>query len=158
MHVVQPKNRRLSILMAQIVSIALALQLLVPFSIALEAQPAFPNLSGKKLVLKPQKKEITIFAESGEAIRLTPLEQRIALCESSGIHYARNGTVLRGRHNPNDIGIMQINTEYHGESAERLGYNLLTVSGNIGYAKHLLKMQNTQPWNASKHCWSSRGV
>ena len=144
--------------MVQIVSIALALQLLIPLSVAFEVHPVFPNLSGKKLILKPQKKEITIFTESGEAIRLTPLEQRIALCESSGIHYTRNGLVLRGKRNPNDIGIMQINTEYHGESAERLGYDLLTVSGNIGYAKHLLKMQNTQPWNASKHCWSPRGV
>ncbi len=62
-------------------------------------------------------------------------------------------TVLTGRIDPRDTGMCQINTYYHLETAEQLGYDIFTEEGNWGYAKHLKATQGVQPWRASASCW-----
>ena len=82
-----------------------------------------------------------------------PIMAEIARCESGFRHYLADGTVLRGRINPKDVGVMQINTYYHGETADELGLNLLNFDQNMVYARHLYENQGTQPWFWSEKCW-----
>ncbi len=78
----------------------------------------------------------------------------IAKCESVGYRqYDESGNVLRGKINPDDIGVFQINTYYHLESSKKMGLDIFTLQGNIAYAKYLYDTQGTRPWNWSKGCW-----
>lgn len=84
---------------------------------------------------------------------------RICACESAGspdkepVHYAADGSVLRGRLVPQDTGMCQINSYYWGADALRLGFDLETPEGNIQMANYIYDRKGTQPWNASKSCW-----
>jgi hypothetical protein len=49
---------------------------------------------------------------------------------------------------------MQINTRYHGKTAEELGLDLTDIEDNLAYARYLYEKQGTQPWSASAPCWS----
>lgn len=84
-----------------------------------------------------------------------PVLAEIARCES---HFRQNdvrtGTVLRGLVNRDDVGVMQINTRYHATTAQKLGYNLYTLAGNLAYARHLYEREGTRPWSASRACWA----
>lgn len=93
-----------------------------------------------------------------------PLLKRICSCESgtgrngTPNHWELDGvTPLVGRITPThlgqDIGMCQINTMYHLERANELGYDIYTPEGNWGYAKLLFRQLGTQPWLASKDCW-----
>ncbi len=80
---------------------------------------------------------------------------QIARCESTFRHTLNDGTVLKGRVDPADTGVMQINMRYHGEKAQELGLNLMDRYDNMEYARDLYERQGTQPWKASSPCWSS---
>lgn len=82
-----------------------------------------------------------------------PVMVQIARCESTFRHTLKNGTVLRGKHDPADTGVMQINARYHSKEAAALGYDLTDLHGNLAYARHLYEKKGTQPWNASRPCW-----
>ena len=82
-----------------------------------------------------------------------PILVDIARCESEFRQFDSNGNVVRGRVDNADVGVMQINQRYHGDMAEKLGMDLLTVKGNVEYAKHLYAEQGLKPWSASKPCW-----
>lgn len=94
---------------------------------------------------------------------LNPVLVPICACESVGrkdgipTHYEADGvTVRRGRQNPNDIGVCQINTEPrngHVEAAARLGLDLWDEQGNISYANWLYEQSGLQPWSWSRSCW-----
>ena len=77
----------------------------------------------------------------------------VARCESHFRHYLEDGSVLRGRQVKSDVGVMQVNTYYHGETAEELGLDLLDLEENLAYARYLYTKQGLQPWSASKPCW-----
>jgi hypothetical protein len=83
----------------------------------------------------------------------TPLLAEIAKCESSFRQYDKDGEVLRGRVNGSDVGLMQVNEYYHGESAKKLGFDIYSVEGNLAYAKWLYNREGGQPWKASSPCW-----
>lgn len=88
----------------------------------------------------------------------TPILIDIARCESTFKQYHEDGRVVRGLIDSDDIGLMQINERYHGETAKKLGLDIYKVDGNVEYAKYLYKKFGTQPWSASSKCWSgSRG-
>lgn len=81
----------------------------------------------------------------------------IAACESGMKHYSEEtGNVLQGRITPGDVGLLQINSLVHGEDALRLGFNVWSIYGNIGYAIKLYIEKGTQPWNSSKKCWGPK--
>lgn len=84
-----------------------------------------------------------------------PVLIQIARCESTFRHTLADGTILRGKVNPADIGVMQINTRYHGEKARELGLDLADLYGNMAYARDLYTRQGTKPWSASAPCWGS---
>lgn len=82
-----------------------------------------------------------------------PLLAEISRCESTFRQYGDNGKPIKGLVNKSDIGIMQINTYYHGESAQKLGFDLTTIDGNLGYARYLYGKYGTDPWSSSSKCW-----
>ena len=84
-----------------------------------------------------------------------PIMVQIARCESQFRQTNASGTVLRGVVDPRDVGVMQINTHYHGKEAASLGLNLENLNDNMAYARHLYEKQGTQPWSASRACWGS---
>ncbi len=83
----------------------------------------------------------------------TPILAEISKCESTFRQFDSKGRVIKGRVNSDDIGVMQINTYYHGESAENLGYDLYTIDGNLGFAKWLYSKYGDAPWVHSSKCW-----
>lgn len=83
----------------------------------------------------------------------TPILMEIARCESTFTHFREDGSVVRGRVNNADVGVMQINEKYHLETSEKLGYDIHTVEGNVAYAKYLYEKSGAQPWSASSPCW-----
>ena len=78
----------------------------------------------------------------------------IARCEGRFIQIdPATGEALRGRQNPLDRGVFQINEYYHLETAKSLGIDILTLEGNIEYARILYERNGTRDWNWSKACW-----
>jgi hypothetical protein len=78
---------------------------------------------------------------------------QVARCESTFRHTLADGSVLRGKVDARDTGVMQINTHYHGKTAQKLGLNLERLEDNLAYARYLYNQQGTQPWSASAPCW-----
>ena len=85
---------------------------------------------------------------------LPPVMQRIAQCESRAQHVTRHGKVVRGKRNPYDIGLFQINTVFWGKKAQELGYNLYTPEGNEQMARYLFAHYGSVPWQSSIACWN----
>lgn len=83
-----------------------------------------------------------------------PVLAEIAKCESRFRHYDAYG-ILRGDYDRNDIGVMQINERYHAERAKKLGFDIKTLEGNLGYAKWLYEKEGLQPWASSGRCWKA---
>ncbi len=82
-----------------------------------------------------------------------PVMIQIARCESHFRHTLADGSVLQGRVDSADTGVMQINKRYHQSEALKLGIDLTDLEGNMTYARHLYETQGTRPWNASAQCW-----
>ena len=85
---------------------------------------------------------------------LPPVLQRIAQCESWGQQWTRDGQVLRGKRNPQDLGLFQINAVVWAKKAEELGYDLYTQDGNTQMARYIFENYGSVPWQASVKCWS----
>lgn len=83
-----------------------------------------------------------------------PVMIQIARCESTFRHTLADGSVLRGRVDNADTGVMQINRRYHEATADKLGLDLNDIYDNMEYARYLYEKQGTQPWNASAPCWA----
>ena len=83
----------------------------------------------------------------------TPLIS-VARCESGLRQFNFDGTVILGKVNPLDKVILQINTKYHQQEADTLGYDLDTLEGNLKFGRWLYEHQGLQPWSASSDCWS----
>lgn len=84
----------------------------------------------------------------------TPVLIDVASCESHFIQFDADGTIHRGKVNPQDVGVMQINEKYHLSDSIKLGFDIYTLEGNMAYAKHLYKTQGTRPWEYSSKCWN----
>jgi hypothetical protein len=82
-----------------------------------------------------------------------PVMIQIARCESTFRHNLEDGSVLKGRVDPADTGVMQINKRYHEKTAAAMNLNLDDINQNMEYARFLYETQGTQPWNASSPCW-----
>lgn len=93
---------------------------------------------------------------------------KIADCESgnrllsgkavkgSATHFNEDGTVLLGIIDKDDTGKYQINSRYHQRTAEAMGIDIWTESGNEAYARHLYQKNGTRDWGASASCWSNK--
>jgi hypothetical protein len=81
-----------------------------------------------------------------------PVMIDVAFCESTFRH-TKDGKVLRGHVDKDDLGVLQINRRYHEKKAKELGYDLYTLMGNLRYGRYLYETQGLEPWKASRHCW-----
>jgi len=87
-----------------------------------------------------------------------PVMAEIARCESHFRHYDENGNVLRGKENSRDVGVMQINEDYHLDTALESEIDLYTLEGNLRYARALYEKMGLDPWKYSKKCWGKTVV
>lgn len=69
----------------------------------------------------------------------SPRMVAIIECESKFTHYHGSG-VLRGRIDPRDTGVAQINTYYHP------GVDVENIWTNLAYARRLYAQEGVQPW------------
>ncbi len=84
----------------------------------------------------------------------TPILIEVARCESTFRQFGKDGRVIRGLANPQDVGVMQINEKYHAEEARKLGYDIYTTEGNVAFGKYLYSKFGTDPWVYSSPCWA----
>lgn len=82
-----------------------------------------------------------------------PVMAEIARCESTFRHELEDGSILQGRVDPADTGVMQINKRYHLKTATAMELDIEDLYENMAYARHLYEKQGTQPWSASMPCW-----
>lgn len=94
-------------------------------------------------------------------VELNPALKRVCSCESNGRpdreprHFEDDGvTVRKGKINPLDTGMCQINLKYHEASAAKMSLDLFKEQDNIKYANWLYKNEGLTPWNWSKQCWA----
>lgn len=102
----------------------------------------------KKPKIEIVEKVITIVDESA------PVLDKIAKCESNNQQFYMNGKLVRGKENPYDVGVFQINELYHWDTAHKMGLDIMTEQGNRAFALHLYKTQGTRPWKSSESCWA----
>ncbi len=79
----------------------------------------------------------------------------IAKCESHFRQYNKDGEVYRGSINTSDVGVMQINEKYHLKTAEKMGFDIYSLNGNVAYAKYLYQKEGSYPWISSSGCWAN---
>ena len=84
---------------------------------------------------------------------LPPILARIAKCESPKGQYNKDGSAVRGKVTPSDIGKYQISEVHWGQKAHDLGFDLYTEEGNEQMALWIYKNYGTEPWYPSKKCW-----
>jgi hypothetical protein len=117
-------------------------------------------------ILAPETQAATRTSTSTEAVTQAESEKRvreyfkdipimieIARCESNFRQFTDAGNVLLGGDSGGMIGVFQFFGSIHAIPAKALGFDIATLEGNLGYAKHLYKEQNTVPWNQAKDCW-----
>lgn len=84
-----------------------------------------------------------------------PIMIEVARCESTFRHELADGSILQGRVDPDDTGVMQINKRYHEATAISMNLNVEDIYDNMAYARHLYDTQGVQPWSASAPCWDN---
>ncbi len=99
--------------------------------------------------MKPE--EVEAFVRS--YFKDIPIMATIARCESGFTHTLADGSVMRGRVDNADTGVMQINRRFHEARATQMGFDLNHLRDNLTYARMLYLEQGTKPWNASAPCW-----
>lgn len=82
-----------------------------------------------------------------------PIMAEVARCESTFTHYQADGSVIVGRVDNRDTGVMQINKYYHETTAIAMGLDVDNFYDNLAYARNLYERQGVQPWSASRPCW-----
>jgi len=86
----------------------------------------------------------------------TPILIAIAQCESNFRQFNPDGSVVRGKVDSHDVGVMQINETYWLDKSKSLGDDIYTAEGNAAYAKYLYAKQGTDPWNSSSKLLESK--
>ena len=150
----RPRRRRKTLLLALLVPLLMGVGALALANIR-SAPPsvvAAPESAPVLAVAEP----VPVVADSGPVVAeppLPPILQKIAACESRNTHYDRDGRVLRGKQNPQDVGKYQINTAVWGTVAAQQGYDLYDERGNEQMARYLLTHYGSVPWRHSAACW-----
>jgi len=70
----------------------------------------------------------------------------IARCESNFRQFTDAGKPFRGGADGGMIGVFQFNERVHTVEATALGFDLATLEGNLGYAKHIYDAEGATPW------------
>ena len=77
-----------------------------------------------------------------------PVMIAIARCESNFRQFTDSGLPFRGGAGGEMVGVFQFYEQFHTAAAKALGFDLNTLEGNIGYAKHVYAQEGTTPWSA----------
>lgn len=75
-----------------------------------------------------------------------PVMIEIAKCESNFRQFTDGGSVLNA--GAGMIGVFQIYDTVHAAAALELGFEINTLEGNLGYARHLYESSGTNPWRS----------
>ncbi len=122
------------------------------------AEVSTSTITVKAPVAKVSYKEAAPVGDTEGIVRAyfedIPVMIQIARCESGYRHYLADGSILRGRVDSADTGVMQINKRFHSKAAIAMGLDLDDIYGNMAYARHLYETQGTRPWGASAPCWA----
>ena len=108
------------------------------------------TFSATSAIIKPQTMEELVRNYYSDM----PILVEVARCESQFRHFGKNGNIIRGIVNAKDVGVMQINEEYHREKAETLGLDIYSLDGNLEYARYLYEKEGAKPWRSSAKCWN----
>ncbi len=85
---------------------------------------------------------------------VSPVMDRIALCESGGKHYKAGQVLIMANTNKTvDIGYYQINSIWN-KTASNMGYDLTKEEDNKAFGRWLYANYGTEPWVYSKACWN----
>ena len=105
---------------------------------------------------KRQKQTLQGSLQVREQVRVAfariPIMIKIAKCESGFRQYSGRGVPLKNA-DSSATGTFQLMYSLHYKTAKKLGFNINTTEGNIGYAKYLYRAKGTRPWRESKQCW-----
>jgi hypothetical protein len=116
-----------------------------------------PQPDQQNVVDEISPKEVEIMMSTEQYVRKyfsdIPIMIQVARCESTFRQLDDNGEVHRGRVDPEDVGVMQINEHYQLATAQKENYNIYTLEGNTAYARDLYEKEGTTPWASSKACW-----
>lgn len=99
-------------------------------------------------------------AVSTSDVKLYAALKPVCSCESGNgawgepSQFDKDGEVLLGKKNPNDIGMCQIHKPVWLETAIKLGFDIYTEEGNIKMANWIYDKHGLTPWKYSKSCWS----
>jgi len=89
-----------------------------------------------------------------------PVLKKACSCESWGVpnkepRQFKNGKVLRGEVNQNDVGACQINETVWLKTAKKKGLDIEgSLPDNIAMAKYIKSVQGMGAWTWSFSCWS----
>ena len=119
------------------------------FALIAVTNPAQAATTTKATVLTPAQTQ----AKVREYFKDTPVMIEIARCESNFRQFTDAGNVLRGGDGGGMIGVFQFFESIHATPAKALGFDITTLDGNLGYAKHVYQNESTTPWNPAKSCW-----
>ena len=151
-----PEGENISVIMTQIITATiLLLSIFMGAPAYASAQSIEIKWSGSQV---SYTQPMTLEQHVRDYYKLNPILAEIAKCESRFRQYDSKGRVLRGEMVRDDVGLMQINEFFHKATAEKLGYDLETVEGNLDYGLYLYNKEGTRPWNASKGCWSKANI
>lgn len=78
---------------------------------------------------------------------------QIAQCESGQQQFS-NGSLVRDSVTGDHVGVYQISMKLFYKQALSMGWDITTEAGNIAFALYLYHLKGTNPWYASKDCWS----
>lgn len=80
----------------------------------------------------------------------SPILIDVARCESGWRQFNEDGSVLTS--STHDRGLFQINESWR-KTAAKMGYDIDTEQGNIGFALWLYHKDGLSDWSASRSCW-----
>lgn len=126
--------------------------------------PKIENTS-YRVVKETSNKEVEKIMSTEQYVRQyfkdTPVMIEIAHCESGFRQLDNLGNPIKNHGGSSATGVMQIMASIHEEDAKKLGFDINTLEGNVGFAKHLYDRYGTKPWEAdknSKNCWEPRTI
>lgn len=99
------------------------------------------SIPAKTVEIEPPQK-LTVYPKVPEDLL------RAGYCETRLNHH-QGGKVIRGKANPRDIGIMQINLDYHLPELKRLGLDAGIQEDNLAFARILYDRNGVRDWNWS---------
>lgn len=131
---------------------------LAAFAVVLSLTVPHLSFAGTKVTTPTIPTQIETEKRIREYFKDIPVMIEIARCESNFRQYTDAGNPLRGGASGGMVGVFQFFESIHATGALALGYDITTLEGNLGYAKHVYEAQGTTPWDPAKYCWGAASL